>query len=59
MNTQNIHKKLILKYAMLIARGDDATKEEREEMSTIEDQLHLPKDSILREATKLGLSQIK
>lgn len=59
MNTQNIHKKLILKYAMIIARGDDATQEEKEEMSAIEDQLHLSRDTILREATKLGLSQIK
>lgn len=59
MSTHNVHKKMILKYAALVAKGDDATQEEKQEMISIEDQLHLSRDSILREATQFGLAQIK
>ncbi len=60
MNTNNyVHKKLILRYAVLIAKGDAATETEKQEMNSIEDQLHLTKDTILRQATEFGLAAIK
>lgn len=53
------HKKLVLRYAQIIAKGDNATKEEQEILTSIEDQMHRTKDSILREATVLALATIK
>ena len=55
----NVKNKMILRYAQIVAKGDNATEQDKLEQKTIEDQLHLAKDSILREATKLGLAQIK
>ncbi len=53
------HKKMILRYAAIIALGDKATEAEKTELSSLEDQLHLTKDSILEQATKIGLASIK
>lgn len=57
MNKEN--KKMILRYATLIAKGDETTEEENLELKTIEDHLHLAKESILRKATELGLAQLR
>jgi hypothetical protein len=59
MNAHNTHKKLVLRYAALTAKGDEVTSVEKAELAAIEDQLHLSKESILRKATELGLTNIK
>lgn len=53
------HKKLILRYAVIIAKGDEATEVDKKELASIEDQLHLTKESILKKATEFGLAAIK
>lgn len=55
----NDYKKLILKYAAIIAKGDEASQTEKEQLSLIEDQVHLTKESILRQATELGLANLR
>lgn len=55
----NLTKKMILRYAEVVALGEQATEEQIEELHMIEDQLHLTKDSILRMATEIGLASIK
>lgn len=55
----NTHKKLILRYAVIVAKGDEVTEAEKKELTSIEDQLHLTKDSILKQATQFALANIK
>lgn len=62
MNTKPIadaRKKMVLRYATLIAKGDDTSSEEKHELTLIEDQLHLTQESLIREATEYGLAAIK
>jgi Na+-translocating ferredoxin:NAD+ oxidoreductase RnfC subunit len=59
MNAHNTHKKLVLRYAAITAKGDGATDAEKTELASIEDQLHLSKESILKKATEFGLANIK
>jgi hypothetical protein len=54
----NMQKRAILKYATIIALGDKATEDQKKELTSIEDMLHLPKESILKRATEFGLEQI-
>ena len=49
-------KRLILRYAMLAAKSEQSSPETAAELQAIEDQLHLSKESILRQATELALA---
>lgn len=55
----NAQKQIILRYAVIIAKGDEVSEAEKNELTLIEDQLHLSKESILRKATEFGLASIK
>ena len=55
----NDTKKMILRYASIVALGDEATQKEKQELVSIEDELHLTKGSILAKATEFALAQIK
>lgn len=55
----NERNKQILRYAALTAKEGGVTAEEKEELVAIETELHLTKEALLREATKLGLAQLK
>ncbi|MBP9782653.1 MAG: hypothetical protein KBC50_02915 [Candidatus Pacebacteria bacterium] len=57
MNSER--KKLILRYAMLTAESTQPSQDAVNELQAIEDQLHLPKESILRQATELALATYK
>lgn len=62
MNTKpiaNARKKMVLRYATLTAKGESASSEEKYELTSIEDQLHMTQESLIREATKYGLAAIK
>lgn len=59
MNNNYLHKEKILRYAIIIAKGDNASETEKKELVSIEDQLQMPKESILRQATEFGLASLK
>lgn len=53
---KNQRQKMLLRYAAVIALGNNATASEKKELETIEDQLHLSSETILRQATELALN---
>lgn len=55
----NERTKMVLRYAAIIAKGQQASDEEKAQLVMIEDHLHLTKESILLEATNLGLAKMK
>lgn len=53
---KNQKQKMLVRYAAITAKGESASPEEKEELNTIEDHLHLSEDSILEQATRLALA---
>jgi hypothetical protein len=53
---KNQRQKMLVRYAAITALGESASPEEKKELNTIEDHLHLSGDSILEQATRLALA---